>query len=271
MLRIDDIDPPRERPGASASIVRTLERFGFVPDGAVRYQSTRLAHYRAALGQLAADGRLYRCRCTRRELRGLPRYPGTCRPGRLGPASSGAAPALPIAAADLLVHDRPLESSSPALRVRLAGEVRLADAVQGTPLLACGDDVVVRRRDGLVAYPLASAVDDADVDEVVRGADLLSASTAQHAILELLDTSPPAWAHVPVALDAEGRKLGKSTGAPPIDELEPLPALLGVWRFLGQPPLAVDSLDAFWREAPRCWSLAAVPPVTELPLTDALG
>ena len=159
------------------------------------------------------------------------------------------------------------------MRVRLADEVHLADAVQRTRLVARGegDDVVVRRRDGLVAYPLASAVDDADVDAVVRGADLLSASTAQHAILELLGAGAPAWAHVPVALDAEGRKLGKSTGAPPLDEFEPLPALLGVWRFLGQPPLSVDSPDAFWREAPRRWSLAAVPAVPERSLTEALA
>ena len=133
------------------------------------------------------------------------------------------------------------------------------------------DDVVVRRRDGLVAYPLACAVDDADVSEVVRGADLLEASAAQHAILELLGGPLPARAHVPVALDADGRKLGKSTGGAPVDERAPLPTLLLVWRFLGQPPLEVDSLDAFWREAPRRWSLAAVPSAPALPLGGEPG
>ena len=280
MLRIDDIDPPREVAGASASIIRTLERFGFSWDGPVRYQSERLARYEEALRRLAADGRLYRCRCTRRQLRGLPRYPGTCRPPRGGTAHD-VAPGDAAhrsdpgeAAADVgapVLSSRPLATpSTTALRVRLDGRAELEDGVQGT--LAgrhadtCGD-VILRRRDGLVAYPLACAVDDADVREVVRGADLLEASIAQQALLELLGSGSPAWAHVPVALDASGLKLGKSTGAPPLDECAPLPTLLDVWRFLGQAPLPVDSLDAFWREAPRRWSLAAVPRERARPLT----
>ena len=260
MLRIDDIDPPRERPGASASILRTLERFGFAWDGPVRYQSTRLDRYREALVRLAADGRLYPCRCTRRELGGQRRYPGTCRPEH----------ALVTDEPHIAAH--PLARPAAALRVRLDGGVPPEDAVQGAGATAgdCGD-VVVRRRDALVAYPLACAVDDADVSEVVRGADLLEASAAQHAILELLGSPPPARAHVPVALDADGRKLGKSSGAPPLDERAPLPTLLAVWRFLGQAPLHSDSLEAFWREAPRRWSLAAVPSVPALPMGSEFG
>ena len=260
-LRIDDIDPPRERPGASAAIVRTLERYGFVPDGPVLYQSTRLEAYRAALGRLAAAGLLYECRCTRRALRGLDRYPGTCRPP--APVAAGTLPAT-----DPVLERAPRAVPDAALRVRLDGPIRLEDAVQGRlegRLEEICGDVVLRRRDGLVAYPLACAVDDAAVEEVVRGADLLEASAAQHAVLERLGERMPARAHVPVALDREGRKLGKSTDAPPADALAPLPTLLAAWGFLGQAPLAVDSLEAFWREAPRRWSLAAVPRRPALP------
>ena len=260
MLRIDDIDPPRIVPGASAAIVATLERFGFRPDGPVRYQSERLDRYALALARLAADGLLFRCRCTRRALRDRPRYPGTCRARAL---ERDATPALAA---------RPLTRPADALRVRLDGAVRFEDAVQGSVEPAGGDapgDVVVRRRDGLVAYPLACAVDDADVAQVVRGADLLETSAAQLALLERLGARVPGWAHVPVALDERGEKLGKSSDAPPIDACEPLPTLLGLWRFLGQASLEVGTLDAFWREAPARWSLAAVPRVRERPASFA--
>ena len=251
MLRIDDIDPPRERPGASAAILGTLARHGFRPDGPVRYQSARLDRYRDALTRLAANGELFRCRCTRRALRGHARYPGTCRDRRVPPGD------VP----ELLA--RPLDAPGDALRLRVDAPVRVADLVQGT-LDVPPDDPVLRRRDGLVAYPLASAVDDADVARVVRGADLLDASAAQIAVLERLGTpSPPEWAHVPIALDAAGAKLGKSTGAPAVDALDPLATLLAVWDFLGQAPLAVTDLDAFWREAPTRWSLERVPRVRE--------
>ena len=267
MLRIDDIDPLRERPGASDAIARALERYGFAWDGAIRRQSTRLERYRAALEELASRDLLYRCGCTRRQLRGRARYPGTCRPGaadtsRPSPETAGGHGASPGEPSPTMLAARPLEPPGAALRVRLAGPVRVDDAVQGLvegELEDITGDIVLRRRDGLVAYPLACAVDDADVERVVRGADLLDASVAQHALLERLGLHAPARAHVPLAVDGEGHKLGKSTGAAPIDALAPLPTLLGVWRFLGQPPLPADTLEGFWREAPRHWSLAAVP------------
>jgi len=245
-LRIDDIDPPRERAGAIESILATLARHGLRHDGPIRRQSERLERYRDALRTLAAGDHLFRCRCTRRALRGEPLYPGTCRGRGLAPDEDGRLVA------------RPRAEPGDALRMRLAGRTRIDDRVQGA-LEAEAGDTILRRRDGLVAYPLASAVDDADIERVVRGADLLEASAAQIEVLERLGHRPPAWAHVPVAVDERGEKLGKSTGAAPLDALEPLPTLLGAWAFLGQAPLAVADLEAFWREAPGRWSLARVP------------
>jgi len=252
LLRIDDIDPPREASGARESIPRTLERHAMPADGPIRYQSARLDRYHEALGALAADGLLYRCRCTRRMLVGHERYPGTCRGERADPddVESLRPSAVPWA--------RPGD----ALRLRLSGRLCVDDAVQGAmdvDLASGPGDIVVRRRDGLIAYPLASAVDDAEVAHVVRGADLLAATAAQQAVLERLGLDVPGWAHVPVAIEADGRKLGKSTDAPPVDEGRPLETLLAVWRFLGQPTLTVGSSDDFWRVAPDAWSLGAVP------------
>ena len=206
MLRVDDIDPPRERPGAREAILRTLEHHGFRPDGPVRYQSARLGLYRDALTRLATDGHLYRCRCTRRALRGLARYPGTCRDRRPRPRR-GARARRPSA------RDPGGRAAGCAWTRRSASTISCRVRSTSAP-----DDPVLRRRDGLVAYPLASAVDDADVARVVRGADLLDASAAQIAVLERLgppaSDRPPEWAHVPVAVDGDGVKLGKSTGAP---------------------------------------------------------
>ena len=250
LLRIDDIDPPREWPGARSAIPRTLERFGLFWNGPIRYQSARLERYAEALSHLATTEHLYRCRCSRRTLAGLSRYPGTCRAERVR-AGEPVAPS-----------PRPKPVPGEALRLELDGRVRIVDAVQGrldVDLAEGPGDVVLRRRDGLIGYPLASAVDDADVARVVRGADLLDTSAVQLAILERLGAASPGWAHVPIAVDAQGRKLGKSTGAPPVDTLEPLPTLCAVWTFLGQRPLGASSLERFWDAAPTAWSLSSVP------------
>jgi len=249
---MDDIDPPREQAGARDAIPLSLARFGLHWSGPIRYQSARLAHYREALADLASKGLLYRCRCTRAMLDGASCYPGSCRHRVARPGC------------DTTLSHSPWPSVADALRLRLDGSIHIDDAVQGrqhTVLEQNPGDIVVRRRDGLVAYALATAVDDADVETVVRGADLLEATTAQCAILRALDLSAPRWAHVPVALDGNGDKLGKSTSARAIDTMEPLSTLQAVWSFLGQARFAADTLDAFWREAPRRWSMQEVPAV----------
>lgn len=259
-LRIDDIDPPREKPGALASIPRSLARFGLAWDGAIEYQSTHLDRYRAALNRLVERRRLYRCDCTRARLRDTPRYPlypGYCRSADV------------IEAGDASISPTPLAVPSVALRIRLEGRVSIEDGVQGCRHWqleeSCGD-IVVRRRDGLVAYPLASAVDDVSVDTVVRGADLLETTAAQCAILDALALAPPRWAHVPIAVDPDGNKLGKSAGTRSIDTLEPVPTLHAVWAFLGQRALVAGTIEDFWREARSHWSMSSVPRVVSRPV-----
>ncbi len=156
---------------------------------------------------------------------------------------------------------RGIPGSETALRARLQGSVSFVDAVQG-PQTVCLDnevgDVVVHRRDAVVAYPLAAAVDDAtDNDDVVRGADLLPATAAQIALMERLDLVPPDYAHVPVLVDCTGAKLGKQTGAEAIDA--PLPALKQAWQVLGQAPLKATTVETFHALAHEQWQTDWIP------------
>lgn len=209
LVRIEDLDPPREVPGAAADILATLDAFGLRSDEPVWYQSARTAAYADALEQLRQRGLVYRCTCSRRQVElaaqaaGLPEgvYPGTCR-GRAVDADDGS----PFAWR-LRVPDEPI-----AFDDRACGrcEQSLARDV---------GDFVLRRSDGLWAYQLAVVVDDAaqGVTDVVRGADLLD-STAVHLHLQrALGLPAPRYCHLPVIVDAMGQKLSKQTGARPIE------------------------------------------------------
>lgn len=231
-VRIEDIDPPRELRGAADDILRTLEAFGFEWDGDILYQSRRTEAYRAALDQLQTRGALYGCACTRKEIAdssvaGIegPVYPGTCR-------------AVPSGGRE-----------AKALRVRTDGaRVEFDDLWQGRitrSLETDYGDFVVRRADGLFAYQLTVAVDDAaqGITEVVRGADLLESTPRQIHLQRLLGLPTPRYAHLPVAVNAQGEKLSKQTLAAPVDVKKPLPMLLRVLTFLGQSPPA-DLMDA---------------------------
>lgn len=250
LLRIDDIDPPRAQAGAVDRILRQLEAMGFEWDGPVIHQSTRTGHYEDALAGLRARGLLYGCRCSRRQLAASapqgplgPVYPGTCR----GRDAAGA--------------------PDTAVRLRLpAGELALADLGQGRYALDSASrigDPIVRRRDGLWAYHLATTVDDAalGVTEVVRGADLLPSALVQLALQQVLGLPALQWRHLPVVLGRDGVKLSKQTGAAPVDETDPLPALRAAWSHLGQqpPPERLATVAEFHAFAGTAWRPAAVP------------
>lgn len=259
-VRIEDIDPPREVPGAARQILRALEGLGLRWDGGVLFQSTRRRAYEDALRRLRAAGALYGCACSRREIADSsiagvdgPVYPGTCRRG-LAPGR----------------QER-------ALRVRTAaGVVGFDDRWQGR--IRCTlereiGDFVVRRADGLIAYQLAVVVDDAcqGITEVVRGADLLWSTPRQLWLQRLLGLPRPAYAHVPVAVDAAGAKLAKQSGAPAIAGAAAVPLLCRALRFLGQeapPELEHGGLDDFWRFAIGHWDPARVPRRRTLTLSD---
>jgi glutamyl-Q tRNA(Asp) synthetase len=228
LVRMEDLDPPREIPGAAAAILGTLESLGLEWDGAVVYQSTRTEAYRASLDELQRKNALFLCACTRKEiadsaiaaLDGSLVYPGTCRRG--------------------LPPGRPAR----ATRVRVeAGLVEFDDAVQGRvrqDLAREVGDFVLERADGLFAYQLAVVVDDAahGVTDVVRGADLLDSTPRQLFLQRLLGLPTPRYLHLPVAINDRGEKLSKQTFAAPVDGTRPGAALVAALRFLGQLPPA---------------------------------
>jgi len=198
LLRIDDLDTPRLRAGAVLSALDDLRWLGLDWDGPVVLQSQRRGLYNAVLSHLRRTGLLYACRCSRRQLAGVPIYPGTCRELDLAWGWQ---------------HNR-----LPAWRLQ----------VQGQSCASCGD-VVVRRADGVIAYHLASAVDElaCGITEVVRGADLAPVRWAQEAVMEAMGQPPPAYRHVPLLCDAHGAKLAKrerSAGLRPLRDEGATPA-----------------------------------------------
>jgi glutamyl-Q tRNA(Asp) synthetase len=251
LVRMEDLDPPREAPGAADDILRALEAFGLHWDGEVVYQSRRHALYEEALEKLQVLGALYACACSRREIADSsvsgvdgPVYPGTCRAG----IAPGRAPR--------------------AWRVKVDGQkIEFNDAIQGSmirDLAVDFGDFVVRRADGFFAYQLAVVVDDAaqDITAIVRGADLIESTPRQIHLQRLLDLPTPDYLHLPVALNAQSEKLSKQTFAAPLDTAHPLPTLLQVMRFLGQDvpvELIEGSIEDFWRWAVTHWDMTRVP------------
>ena len=226
LLRIEDLDPPREIPGAADEILRALEAHGLVWDGPVLYQSSRQEAYRAALAELEREGLLFRCRCPRRRIRSLGgRYDGRCRSLGMTPTTAPHAVRLQVPAETIAFRDR--------LRGPFAQDL----------LRDVGDFVLVRR-DGLVAYQLAVVVDDAAqaVTDVVRGADLLESTPRQLLLQRLLRLPEPRYLHLPLLLGPDGSKLSKQTGAPGLDprrareNLTRVLAWLGLEGAPGEPP-----------------------------------
>ena len=246
LVRIEDLDPPREKPGAADDILRTLEAFGFEWDGGIIYQSQRLAAYQEALRELKSQQIAYPCACTRREINeagsaGLEgtRYPGTCRGG--------------------------LSANRPALAVRVRTQddpIRFSDLICGRieqNLEKQIGDFLIRRSDGLFAYQLAVVIDDAfqDITRIVRGTDLLVSTPRQIYLQRLLALPTPAYAHLPLVLNSQGQKLSKQDGARPVLKENPLPALLAALEFLNQPlPLEPPAdLEEFWSWALSHWHI----------------
>jgi glutamyl-Q tRNA(Asp) synthetase len=254
LLRVEDIDPPREQPGADKRILDALEDYGFEWDGPVTYQSRFAQRHEELVQRLLDDGHAYPCSCSRRDLAGSTRgplgaiYPGTCRNGS--------------AAGDV------------ALRVRTDDEpISFVDALQGKQtqrLESESGDFVIKRRDGLIAYQLAVVADDYDqgITEVVRGIDLLD-STPRHIHLQrLLGLSTPAYLHIPVAENSDGQKLSKLTGATEIDRHEVRPVLVRALDALGQRPtmdLAAASLESIWKWASENWRPRVMADQTSIP------
>ena len=209
LVRVEDLDAGRVRPGIAEQQLADLAAIGLDWDGDVVRQSARGELYEDAIARLDAAGALYPCFCTRREIReaasaphgALPEgaYPGTC---------------LTLSAAEQSERER--SGRPPALRLRADGaRVTFTDRLLG-PVESQVDDLVVRRNDGAPAYNLAVVVDDAaqGVEEVVRGADLAETTPRQLLLARRLGVREPrSYAHVPLVLGPDGARLAKRHGA----------------------------------------------------------
>ena len=249
LVRIDDVDAPRVAPGAGAAILRELERLELAWDGEVVHQSARLGRYEAALQALRARDLCFPCACTRREVAGRI-YPGTCRTGV------------------------PPGRRARSVRVRAGdGWREVEDLVQGTcrrNLSAEIGDFIVYRADGIFAYHLATALDDAEqgITRVVRGADLLSATLHQVHLQVLLGLQRPEYGHVPVATSRGGKKLSKQTRAAPTSARPAPDVARDALTFLGHAPprdLSGAPPSEMWSWAREEWSLARVPRAASRP------
>ena len=216
LMRMEDLDPPREEPGAQAAILHALESYGFEWDGELVRQSERHDAYAKVLNDMFNHGLAYACTCSRKQLapyNGV--YPGLCR--NAGHAQQDA-----------------------AIRLRVPElEYHFIDRVQGEFRQHLGRDAgdfIIRRRDGLYAYQLAVVLDDAwqGITDIVRGADLLDSTPRQLYLQELLGLRQPRYLHVPLIVQPDGNKLGKSYRSAPLTADQATPLLLRALRALGQ-------------------------------------
>lgn len=245
LLRIEDIDPPREQAGAADEIIAALDAYGFHWDGPVLFQSHSHAEHVAALDALTRRGLTYRCGCSRKDLAGAPTgplgviYPGTCRDG---------------SAADEY-----------AIRVRVDdANIEFNDRLQGRQLQAMATesgDFIVRRRDQLIAYHLAVVVDDHlhGVTDIVRGIDLMDSTPRQIFLQRCLGYAVPSYAHIPVAVHPDGDKLSKLTGARELDVRKPskvLVAALTALRLDIPADIGAAPLQAIWDWAFEHWDMS---------------
>ncbi len=231
-VRIEDLDPPREVAGAAEAQLRTLAGFGLVSDGPVVRQSGRHALYRHALDRLLAAGSAFPCRCSRSDLAADAGIHRACR------------------------HDATRAEAAIRLRVADGSVVVFEDGLCGPiaqDVAAEVGDFVLLRADGFWAYQLAVVVDDAEqgITHIVRGADLLDSTPRQILLQRALGLPTPAYAHLPLVVDAGGAKLSKSMAALPVDGDDPLPALRLAWQALGQRRDLLDGLNTVERTLAR--------------------
>lgn len=257
LLRIEDLDPPREVAGAVDDILRSLEKHGLFWDETILYQSRRHDIYHSAIEALRHQDLIYPCLCSRKDINeqqqrsGLSIYPGTCRNTTL--KTSGQ-------------HSIRLKTESI--------EISFNDKILGHfshDVAEVVGDFVLKRADGWFAYQLAVVVDDADqgITDVVRGADLFDNTPRQIYLQQLLGIPQPSYAHIPIAANRDGEKLSKQTFAPAIDDAIATHNILQVLEYLGQNPpaeLFEERLEMIWQWAINNWNLDNIPKVAHLKL-----
>lgn len=254
LVRIEDLDPPREQPGADQKILECLCAHGLLWDGPVIYQSQRHSAYRESLANLAKRQLSYRCSCTRARLKiHAGNYDRHC--WRSPPISSTACAVRLHMTNALTQQALPLDYSE-----------HFRDGILGLQRQSLGDtdDFVIHRKDGLFAYQLAVVVDDIaqQITEVVRGADLLSTTAQQRLLFQLMGSPPPNYSHIPIITDAKGNKLSKQNHAPAIDNKQASDNLLKACQLLGLPDdirIGGTKTEDILERATRYWQRERVP------------
>jgi glutamyl-Q tRNA(Asp) synthetase len=245
LVRIENLDKPREVPSASHKILRTLETLGMEWDHEVIYQDHRKDAYENVLAMLNKHGLTYSCFCTRKEIAdssitGISGkiYAGTCRNSVQNKKRPGA---VRIKTDNNIIEFE--DSLCDLISQRLESDT---------------GDFILRRSDGIYVYQLAVVVDDAaqGVTHIVRGADLLDSTPRQIYLQKLLGYSVPTYMHLPVAVINQGKKLSKQNQAALLDLSDPVKQLIEVVRFLGQEPpteLLENNVSSFWKWAIKNW------------------
>jgi len=252
LVRMEDIDTPRQMPGADKLILDTLQSHGLMWDGEVVYQSQRHHLYQQALQQLMDKNLLYACRCSRKEIsdsanahQGLEGvvYPGTCR-------------------------QQGLSFAQHAVRIRVPDvRITFTDKIQGNLAQSLQQDIgdfVLRRADGIFAYQLAVVVDDAlqGVTHVLRGCDLVDSTPRQIFLQQSLHYPTPHYAHIPVISNRAGEKLSKQTLAPALQNKYAVANVFSALQYLGQAvpaDLLHSHLDCLWEWALQHWDEEKIP------------
>jgi len=249
LIRMEDLDPPREVEGSAERIIRDLSNFGMLSDRPVLFQSKRTGAYERACRQLLNSGQAYWCGCSRADLPPTGVYAGTCREGI------------------------PSGKQARSIRVKVGNRtVRFHDRIQGEQSEDLGEsvgDFVIRRADGLYAYQLAVTIDDAfqGITEVVRGSDLLDSTARQIHLQSCLGLFTPVYAHVPVVLNIDGSKLSKSSQSDPVRRHTPVEALRKALAFLGH-EVPEKGLTETWKWAMANWSIDNAPRALARPFDE---
>ena len=248
LVRLEDIDPPREQAGASAAILSTLEAFGLYWDENVLYQSQQTERYQHALQELQQQGLSYYCQCTRQSIKHLGGiYQGHCRTLQL-PAQNSAT---------RLINKQGLYQFNDMVQGHVCCDKRLAE-----------EDFIIHRKDTLFAYQLAVVHDDIfqNITHVVRGCDLLEPTARQLTLFATLNEPAPKYGHVPLVVTQTGYKLSKQNKAPAINNNNPQPALIAALQFLGQNPnreLACEKVSDIIDWAIKHWDRNKIAKVRE--------
>ena len=238
LLRVEDLDPPRESTKAPSQILEQLCSFGLEWDDKPLFQSHRLDAYNVALQTLSASNLVFGCTCSRKSVNGV--YQGTCR-------------------------NKPPTDDKTALRLLVSNEViQFQDQIQGLQRFQLEKEVgdfIIKRKDGLFAYQLAVVVDDQyqGINHVIRGSDLLDSTPRQIYLARCLHYQTKTYAHFPVVLGGDGHKLSKQTHAAPIATEDPADVIKLALLALGQLPVERAPISTMLANATRQWSLKRIP------------